>query len=457
MDYRFMPHNTHLEGLQSFLDNDPTLKRLNTLKVIYRSPLIDKLPRFPGIYSITGGRQIGKTTLVKQWMASLLEKSVSPESISYFTGELIDDHHTLVRIIMESLEEMGEGIRYILLDEVTYIKGWDKGVKYLADAGMLENVVMVLTGSDMVILKEARMRLPGRRGREDEVNFHLYPLSFKDTVKLKGNFNENELAALAQPTTDPLSADNTDLLFKEFDQYLLHGGFLTAINDMAENGAIRPATYFTYSDWIRGDVLKRGKQEHYLREIVAGILKRYASQVTWNNFLADLSIDHPKTVADYIAILESMDAAYVQSALREDQLSAAPKKARKVMFTDPFIYHALQAWIQPCKDPYNEQAKKILKDTEMSGKLVEACVVTHFRRKFPTYYIKGKGEVDIAYIDKEKFWPIEIKWTGQIRPKDLKQVVKYPNGRIWSRMQNVGVIQDIPSEPLPIGLFRLEI
>jgi predicted AAA+ superfamily ATPase len=168
-------------------------------------------------------------------------------------------------------------------------------------------------------------------------------------------------------------------------------------------------------------------------------------------------LDHPKTVADYIAILESMDAAYVQSALREDKLSAAPKKARKVMFTDPFIYHALRAWIHPCKDPFNEQATKTLKDTEMSGKLVEACVVTHFRRRFPTYYIKGKGEVDIAYIDKEKFWPIEIKWTGQIRPKDLKQVVKYPNSRIWSRMPHFGNIQDIPSEPLPIGLFRLGI
>lgn len=456
MDYRFMPHNTHLEGLQSFLDNDPSLKRLKSLTMVYRSPLIDKLPQAPGIYSITGGRQIGKTTLVKQWMASLFEKGVGPELIFYFTGELIDDHHTLVRIVMERLAEMGEGIRYILLDEVTYIKDWDKGIKYLADAGMLEDVVMVLTGSDMVILKEARMRFPGRRGREDEVDFHLYPLSFRDTTKLKGNFNENEFATLTDPTAVPLPA-LMDSLFKEFEQYLLHGGFLTAINDLAEKNTILPATYFTYSDWIRGDVLKRGKHEHYLREIGAGILKRYGSQVTWNNFLADLSIDHPKTVADYIAILESMDAVYVQAALREDKLTAAPKKARKVIFTDPFIYHALQAWITPCKDPFNEQAKKVLDDTKMCGRLVEACVVSHFRRRFPTYYIKGKGEVDIAYIDKETFWPVEIKWTGQIRPKDLAQVLKYSNSRIWGRAQNFGMIQDRPSEPLPIGLIRLDI
>jgi hypothetical protein len=38
-----------------------------------------------------------------------------------------------------------------------------------------------------------------------------------------------------------------------------------------------------------------------------------------------------------IGLLESMDAVFVQSAIREDKLAAAPKKARKVLFADPFI------------------------------------------------------------------------------------------------------------------------
>ena len=50
-----------------------------------------------------------------------------------------------------------------MLDEVTYIKDWDKGVKFLADAGLLDDVVLLLTGSDSVIIREVRMRLPGRR------------------------------------------------------------------------------------------------------------------------------------------------------------------------------------------------------------------------------------------------------------------------------------------------------
>jgi hypothetical protein len=50
--------------------------------------------------------------------------------------------------------------------------------------------------------------------------------------------------------------------------------FLSAINDMASNQRVMPATLATYSDWIRGDVLKKGKQEHYLREIMGAVIKR---------------------------------------------------------------------------------------------------------------------------------------------------------------------------------------
>jgi predicted AAA+ superfamily ATPase len=57
-----------------------------------------------------------------------------------------------------------------------------------------------------------------------------------------------------------------DVLFEEFERYLVHGGYLKAINDHAHEGSIRAATLITYQEWVRGDVLKRGKQESDLRE-----------------------------------------------------------------------------------------------------------------------------------------------------------------------------------------------
>jgi len=456
VDTRFSPHNTHLEAPDLFVKRDPHLKELQKQLLVHRSCLLDKFPRRqPGIYTIGGGRQVGKTTLMKQWMADLLQNGIAPERIVYFTGELIDDHHSLVRLITETMDEMpNTDLRYIILDEVTYIRHWDKGIKYLADAGILENLVMFLTGSDLVIIKEARMRFPGRRGTAGTVDFHLYPLSFFETVKLKARLASEKLDQLMNSRIEP-SDQEIKKLYEEFDIYLIHGGFLTAINDMAKHKCILPHTFSTYSDWIRGDVLKRGKQEHYLREVLEAIIKRYGSQLTWNALAHDLSIDHPKTVADYSALLESMDAVFVQAAILEDKLTAAPKKARKLMFSDPFIFHAVRAWLSPCKNPYSQQVVPLMSDPDWAARLVEACVATHYRRHFPTYYIKAEGEVDIAYIDQNRFWPLEIKWTKQLRPKDLKQIAKYPNSRILSRSWERGEIMGVPVEPLPLTMLRL--
>jgi len=116
-------------------------------------------------------------------MAELLEKNIDPSRIVYFTGELIDDHHSLVRLVTETVQDMpGNEMCYLLLDEVTYIRGWDKGIKFLADAGILEHIILMLTGSDTVLIKEARMRFPGRRGEADIVDFLLYPLNFFEFV-----------------------------------------------------------------------------------------------------------------------------------------------------------------------------------------------------------------------------------------------------------------------------------
>ena len=456
MDIRFFPHNTHLDDPDMFEVRDPHLRQLRQQALVHRSYLLEQLPTHkPGIYTIGGGRQIGKTTLMKQWMALLLKDGVAPERIAYFTGELIDDHHALLRLVGDALNGMpGDNLCYLILDEVTYIRDWDKGVKYMADAGMLERVEMFLTGSDLAIIKEARMRFPGRRGNAPTVDFHLYPLSLFETVCLKQRFNPDELDLLVNAESVP-ALPLMDRLYEEFEQYLIHGGFLTAINDLAKHNHIMPATFSTYSDWIRGDALKRGKQDHYLREILEAIVKRYGSQTTWNALAKDLSIDHPATVSDYVGLLATMDAAFIQPALVEDKLAAAPKKARKLMFTDPFIFHAVRYWLSPIDDPYSRQVLPILADPEGTARLVEAALVTHYRRYYPTFYIKAEGEVDLAYIAHKRFWPVEVKWTGQVRPKDLKQIAKYGNGRILTKSKQSGHILGIPTEPLPLAMLRL--
>ena len=454
MDPRFLPHNNHLNDPRRFAENDPQLRHLAGCPFQHRSSLLDRLPTStPGIYSLGGGRQTGKSTLLKQWMAALLDNGVPPRAIAYFSGELIDDHHSLLLHMQERLSVApSAGLNYLIVDEVTYIRDWDKAVKYAADAGMLERTALMLTGSDLAFKQDARMSFPGRRGAAEVADFHLYPLSFREFVSLEGKLADLD-GYLDAPASIP--NDLVDVVYAAFSRYLLHGGYLTAINDLAEHATIHGNTLATYSDWIRGDVLKRGKREPYLREVLSAIVKRYNTQVTWNALTQDLSIDHPRTVADYVGLLERMDAVCVLPALLEDKLAPAPKKARKLIFSDPFILHAVRAWLKPDADPFNQQILAVREDPIWESKIVEAGVASHLHRFCPTYYIKAQAEVDVAYVRDGRFWPVEVKWTSQLRPKALKQITRYGNGEIWGRNRQPGEIGGIKVLPLPIQWLRI--
>ncbi len=444
MDQTLAVYNTHqTNGLEYFLAHDPQLRRLSQLPLPYTATLLNQLPdKEPGVYTLGGGRQVGKSTLLKQWMANLMqEKNIPPKAIFYFSGDMIDDHHQLLTILSDALKTTSAySLCFIVLDEVTEIKNWDKAIKFLADSAQLDHVIVMLSGSDLMMLEAARMRFPGRRGKADCVDFHLYPLSFYEYLTL----TEKTIAPKIF-TDESWSETEWFVLYKAFDRYLQHGGYLTAINDFAKLGRILPATFTTYSDWIRGDMLKQGKQTHYLQELLGGVFKHYMSQISWQTLAKSLSIDHHKTISDYVDLLSRMDAVYVQYALLEDKLTAAPKKARKVFFTDPFIYHAIGFWLN----------KDTSLSLETSAALVETCVVTHFRRHYPTFYIKAEGEVDVAYIHEKKFWPIELKWRNTIHSKDLKQILKYNDAEIWIKEHTHTALHGIPAQALPLALAKL--
>jgi len=453
MDSRFANYNLHQLDPSNYWDLDNHLRALKSQPFVYHHPVINELPKdIPGIYTIGGGRQIGKTTLLKQWIAELIENNTPPEAIGFFTGELIDDHHALVKILQEFISEASNHkFQYIIIDEITYVQNWDKAIKFAADAGYFERAIVVLTGSDLTMMQSAKMTFPGRRGIADKVDFHIYSLSFKEFMTLK-----NSIPDLQNIIDDEnnLTHEITHILYKEFSEYLLHGGYLTAINDIAKYETILPATLKVYTDWIVGDMLKRGKQESYVREILFAIIKSYSDQVTWQSLSQAMSIDSHNTVADYCQLLATMDALFIQSALQVDKLTAAPKKARKITFTDPFIYHAVKYWLSPVENPF-EQITHDIQDSDIAADLVEATVSNYFRRFYPTYYIKStSGEIDVAYIKEKMYWPIEVKWRNQLRPDDIKLIAKYPRGTVYAKTQSTRKINDLTVIPLPYALLK---
>lgn len=71
----FIQHNQFKESIARYQHHDPHLKKLKNIPFIYHSPLLDE-ENFhkPGIFIITGGRQVGKTTFLKQFILASLQK-----------------------------------------------------------------------------------------------------------------------------------------------------------------------------------------------------------------------------------------------------------------------------------------------------------------------------------------------------------------------------------------------
>ena len=106
MKDEFQIHNLFRESQDRFFKEDPHLRRAALQPFSYTSPLVDT-PEFlkPGILMVTGGRQVGKTTCLKQFMAKVLREGlINSENVVFLAGELIRDDSELLREIMAERE-----------------------------------------------------------------------------------------------------------------------------------------------------------------------------------------------------------------------------------------------------------------------------------------------------------------------------------------------------------------
>ncbi len=445
MNAEFSIHNLFKKNLKLYLNHDPHLSRLKEEKYVFHPPLAENMPiNIPGIYILTGGRQVGKSTLLKILIKNLLtKKRIPPNRIFYLPCDLIVRYQELVSIMHGIFDETGrESSFYLFIDEITYVKEWDRAIKYFADLGYFRKGRVLITGSDLAILKEGMKKFPGRRGKSDITDFHYYPISFFEYLlllapklklaakKIRETLSLEKLANLDITTVEKKFPPTIlKMIAGHFDNYLLTGGFLPAINEYARNKKINKFIYQTYRQWVIGDILKRGKKEQFLKEIILALSNRLSKQVSIHNIKSETEIQHHATVQEYLSALEDMDVLFVQPALREDKLRAAPKKAKKIHFSDPFIAQSLISWAKDL-NPWDFARENIINESRLKEALVEGCLSSLIRRKHKTYYIKSEGEVDIAVLSAKSFIPIEIKWTENIKGSELKQILKYKNGII---------------------------
>ena len=243
----------------------------------------------PGIYTIRGPRQIGKTTFLKLYVKKLIEDGVRPSNIFFFTCDGISDRFDLIETVRAYFQMFGGKpgeIKYIFIDEVTVIENWQKSLKYLADIGLLDDSLVVLTGSSAYDLKRSSERLPGRKGHGKDLVY--IPITFSEFLRSLG-------VEVERKTMDEIFMsfieDLNNLYLKNaflkeyFLKYLNTGGFPKVIDDFLREGRITELTKNVYKDFILGDAEKYLKARTNLLEILRKLPDIVGQRFSWNSLI----------------------------------------------------------------------------------------------------------------------------------------------------------------------------
>jgi hypothetical protein len=405
------------------------------------------------VYTLRGPRQVGKTTLIKQIIREILSQEIDPRRIFYWTCDLIESPNELANLIQQYLQyskQFAKERRFIFLDEISSVREWQKGIKHLWDTGNLKNTTLLLTGSHSLDIRKAAERLPGRRGESETVlDKILMPMKFAEYVETRDPTMRSRLSELGlisfiarKEVLLDLAVGNIPQVIEELnlhspelssflDDYLLTGGIPKAISDYVKEGSIGRDTFSTYVNATIGDIHRWGKKETYLSQILRRVIETMGTHVSWRTLQKETDIGNQNTVQDYIDVLTS---SFVLCPIfvidREKQLPLYGKE-KKIIFHDPFIFHALNGWIRQSSSPFN-QAMSFLAN-EGKTRLIESVVGDHLIRLVfnfnpsadfdPTcnlmYWKTTKDEVDYVIKINQTYLPIEVKYTSSFSKSDI--------------------------------------
>ncbi len=421
------------------------------------------------VYSIRGPRQVGKTTSIKMVIRKLLEARPA-QNIFYFACDNVKDNLQLAEILetfYERVRAQNKERVYIFLDEISYVKDWQKAIKHFIDTAGSHNSTITLTGSHILDLKKSAERLPGRVGEKEGVasNKILLPMKFAEFIELRKPELHTKIKALhldehetrikdfqkildgALPESSWALSYLQPELDKQLEDYLITGGIMLAINEQHRTGKISPQIYDLYIKQIFADINRAGREEKTAKLILSSILKRMGTPSSWNALSKENDIPSQQTVEQYTYILRDIFAV---SLCYKMEITGQEKPAgnRKIYISNSFIYNALfHALVEPAKDPYLV-AKDNLANPERKSVLIEAVVLNHLNRVFynlrPSdlydpadfiYYTQTKkgNEIDFVVKTSSGLRGIEVKYQNQINTGDFVGIRKLKSGVVISK------------------------
>jgi len=271
--------------------------------MIIREDYFKKIDPFMGkpvVKIISGMRRSGKSTFMKMLIDRLIESGINKKNIIYINKDLIEfdfitDYLDLHKYIKKLLPR-NQKSKYLFIDEVQEIEGWEKTVNSLLAENELD---IYLTGSNSRMLSsELATLLTGRY-----VVISMFTLSFKEFLKFRKINNDIEIE-------------------NEFELYLKYGG-LPGIHYLKfDDEVIFQYINSIYNTILLKDIVSRYniRDVHLLEQITRFVFDNSGSITTTKKISDYLKSQHIKigvqTVQNYITYLQ--DAFLINKAGRYD-------------------------------------------------------------------------------------------------------------------------------------------
>lgn len=353
---------------------------------------------------LMGPRRVGKTVMLHQLIGHLLDEGVPGGNILYCSVDTPTYNGLSLEKILEifagQVENDESRGRWVIFDEIQYLKDWEIHLKILVDR--FPETKFIASGS-----AAAALRLKSREsGAGRFTEFILPPLTFAEYLRFSGV--EESLIAYGGEDEHGLpqySSPDIEELNREYIKYLNYGGYPEAV---MQPHIREQAGRFLGKDIIDKILLKDLPNLYGIDNIAE--LNRLFTMIAYHSgqeinldSLATSSNVSKNTIVRYLEYLESSFLIWRVHKLDENGRTFKRVRNFKAYLTNPSMRASLFA-------PMTE-------DDPALGHMVETGIFAqwcHTQGKEDLHYARWKdGEVDMVCLDRslKPSWAVEIKWS----------------------------------------------
>ena len=345
---------------------------------------------------VTGMRQVGKTTLLRQVFAEIPEPKIwfdfdNPLDQKLFEQQDYENiHHDVCRLAKAQKDQR----LYVFIDEIQNFPEITKIIKFLIDH---HRVKFFVTGSSNFYLKNLFPEsLSGRK-----FLFDLPPLSFQEYCYFQNNSDiQDVLPGSSLVIFSTHTEFESEKLKTQYDEYLEFGGFPEVVIT-EDHETKRLVLKNIFSSFFEKDlkILADYKDSKELRDLIILLAPRVGSMLDVTKISSELGISRPKLYS----YLEFLQGTFLIRLLPKfsKSLDRSIAGGKKVYFTDT----GLLRLVAPVTD----------------GQVFENAVVNQLaaRGGLSFYQYRHTKEIDIIF---NKSVALEIKLSGS--EYDLRDVKK---------------------------------